>query len=424
MKKVTFLLVLIISSQLKAQRTEDYNVAIFLYDGVELLDFSGPGEVFAVSEGFNVYTVSVDGKEILSQGFVSVTPEFSIDNALTPDIIVFPGGNISASVQDSRVINWAKESAKRNVVQMSVCTGAMILAEAGLLDSLKVTTWYGAIDRLKNLIPNSTVLENTRFIDSGHIITTAGVSAGIDGALHMVSRIKGRDVANSTAKYMEYDKWNPYDGLIDHENDFTSLIESPNHDQNPFLKTVKDFGKPPFYEGEMKNLAIDLMEKQEWTKAANILELITEFYPNSVASYELLRKVYEMQGRFVPISEKEFINLLLEGKIGDALEAFQKAQSEYSGWKMFRESYLNYAGKQYLEKQRIDKAIILFTLNSKVYPNSADVFINLGEAHLKSGELDTAQANFNKALELEPFNESALTAIRKLNKDLNKKENN
>ena len=83
-----------------AQQKQNLNVAIFLYDHVELLDFAGPGEVFASTSGFHVYTVSADGKEIVSQGFVTVKPEFSIDNAPSPDIIVFPGGNASAVQKD------------------------------------------------------------------------------------------------------------------------------------------------------------------------------------------------------------------------------------------------------------------------------------------------------------------------------------
>src|SRR6476469_1027694 len=126
-----------------AQQKQNYNVAIFLYNNVELLDFAGPGEVFASTRGFHVYTVSADGKEILSQGFVTVKPEFSIDNAPSPDIIVFPGGNTSAVQKDKKVLDWVKKSVADGNTAMSVCSGASILAKAGLLEGLNVTTHHG-----------------------------------------------------------------------------------------------------------------------------------------------------------------------------------------------------------------------------------------------------------------------------------------
>jgi tetratricopeptide (TPR) repeat protein len=109
-----------------AQQKQNYNVAIFLYNNVELLDFAGPGEVFASTNGFHVYTVSADGKEILSQGFVTVKPEYSIDNAPTPDVIVFPGGNTSAVQKDKKVLDWVKKSVADGNTAMSVCSGAGI----------------------------------------------------------------------------------------------------------------------------------------------------------------------------------------------------------------------------------------------------------------------------------------------------------
>jgi transcriptional regulator GlxA family with amidase domain len=90
----------------------------------------------------------------------------------------------------------------------------MLLAQAGLLDGKHATTWYGAIGRLREMTPQATVHEQTRFVDNGKIITTAGVSAGIDGALHVVEKLLGKEVAARTAKYMEYDKWHPREGLI------------------------------------------------------------------------------------------------------------------------------------------------------------------------------------------------------------------
>jgi len=200
------------------EKSKIKNVAIFIHDGVEVLDFTGPGEVFASShsdEGaFNVYTVSLSTDPIISQGFIKIIPEYSIDNAPKPDIIVLPGGGIGSVRNNQKLLSWIKNTAPDLEVALSVCTGAFILHEAGLLKGLKATTWHGAIDRLKEAAPETTVLENVRWVDNGKVITTAGISAGIDGALHVVERLFGAETARNTARYMEYDKWEASDGLI------------------------------------------------------------------------------------------------------------------------------------------------------------------------------------------------------------------
>ena len=200
------------------------NVAIFIYDGVELLDFGGPGEVFAASSiknkndkwqsAFNVYTVAASKDQLTSQGFLKIIPDHSIADCPSPDIIVLPGGSTGKSRKNPLVINWIAENAKQNKIIMSVCTGAFLLGDAGLLKGKKATTWYGAIGRFKKKYPETEVLEHVRFVDNGLIITTAGVSAGIDGALHLVKRLLGKEAAVETAKYMEYDKWEDGAGYI------------------------------------------------------------------------------------------------------------------------------------------------------------------------------------------------------------------
>ena len=199
-------------------KQEMLNVAIFLYDGVEILDFSGPGEVFAAarpeSGGFRVYTVAATKDPLVSQGFVHIQPEFSIDDCPKPDIIVLPGGNSGPTVDNDAVIQWVKMVEPDLTAALSVCTGAFILERADLLVGKKATTFHRSIESLREKATETEVLEDTRWVDNGKIITTAGVSAGIDGALHLVQRIYGLDVAQATARYMEYDKWNPDEGVV------------------------------------------------------------------------------------------------------------------------------------------------------------------------------------------------------------------
>lgn len=193
------------------------NVAIVLYDGVELLDFAGPGEVFASTAqfaavrgqpAFKVFTVAASKAPITSQGFLKVTPDYSIEDAPRPDLIVLPGGSSGRLSADPQFLAWLRKSLDGAELSMSVCTGAFILGKAGALDGRTVTTWFGAIDRLRETVPKATVQEGRRFVDQGKIVTTAGVSAGIDGALHVVARLVGRAVADRTARYMEY-HWTP-----------------------------------------------------------------------------------------------------------------------------------------------------------------------------------------------------------------------
>ena len=202
--------------QTQEQRKRSMNekpmtVAFYLQDGVEVLDFAGPMEVFSYS-GFKVFTVSKTKQPIISQGILKVIPEYDITDAPQADILAFFGGNANAATQDEKVINWVKK--QQPDYYFSVCTGAFILGKAGLLDNQTATTFHSSIDALRKEFPKAKVLSDVRFIDNGNVITTAGISAGIDGALHLVSKLKGEDVAKSTAYYMEYDKWVPKEGLI------------------------------------------------------------------------------------------------------------------------------------------------------------------------------------------------------------------
>lgn len=189
------------------------DVAVVVYDGMEILDFAGPAEVFAAA-GLRVYTVSENDTPILSQGFVRIKPEFTIANAPAPDILVIPGGSASRVTGSKPFMSWIRESSDDAEIILTVCTGAFVLAEMKVLDGLEATTWHGQIENFRRAVPRTVVHENTRFVDNGKWVTTAGVSAGIDGSLHVVSKLFGEDAARSTARYMEYDKWVPTAGRI------------------------------------------------------------------------------------------------------------------------------------------------------------------------------------------------------------------
>jgi putative intracellular protease/amidase len=182
------------------------SVVILIFDGMELLDFAGPAEVFK-SAGFDVKTVAVNSEPVACAGLITLTPHYTLANCPDADIIVVPGGSTAVS-RDKRVTDWVAQASGKAKATLSVCTGVFVLARAGLLDGKAATTHHGAIEALRKLHPKITVHADRRIVDNGSLVTAAGVSAGIDGALHLVDRLRGRDEARAAARYMEYN-WQP-----------------------------------------------------------------------------------------------------------------------------------------------------------------------------------------------------------------------
>ncbi|TAL71111.1 MAG: DJ-1/PfpI family protein [Bacteroidetes bacterium] len=209
-----FLLFFIINLNLYSFNTGvKKKVAILIYNGVYLLDFCGPLEIFNdtmlddTSSAFEVYTVSPDENSIKSHTHTLIKPDYTIDNCPQPDILVIPGGNLNLTRDNPEVAKWIVEVEKKSEYVLSVCTGAFILADLGMLNGLEVTTWYGAREKLKKKVPSIKICNDKRFTDNGKIVTTAGVSAGIDGALHLVEKMFGKETALKTAKYIEYENF-------------------------------------------------------------------------------------------------------------------------------------------------------------------------------------------------------------------------
>jgi putative intracellular protease/amidase len=154
-----------------------------------------------------VYTVGELAEPVQSQGFLTVKPQYTIADCPKPDIVVIPGGHTNILLRSPTFMAWIGARAKDTDILFSVCTGAFVLAHAGLLDGLEATTHESSISGLKEF-PRIKVRENRRVVDNGKIVTTAGVSAGIDGALHLVARLCGRETAKQTATFMQY-RWEP-----------------------------------------------------------------------------------------------------------------------------------------------------------------------------------------------------------------------
>lgn len=197
------------------------NVAILLFNEVEVLDFAGPFEVFAVTETagkrpFNVFTVAERGPVYARKG-LSVNPTYLLNDHPPADLILVPGGGgfladgtalgTRREMHNETVLRWIKRHAETAELVLSVCTGARLLAQAGLLQGLAVTTHYSAAEDLQRLAPDAQVQATKRWIDTGQIITSAGISAGIDMSLYVVSRLLGPAVAAATAQEMQYEYW-------------------------------------------------------------------------------------------------------------------------------------------------------------------------------------------------------------------------
>jgi transcriptional regulator GlxA family with amidase domain len=191
--------------------TQQRDIALLIFGDVEVLDFCGPFEVFSVAgrrnnlEPFNVYTVAEKLQPVLARNGLSINPHYTTRNCPQPDILLIPGGfGTRREMNNPALIQWIQERASTAELVLSVCTGALLLAKAGLLDGLKATTHFGALELLREIAPQTTVLRDKRFIDNGKIIVSAGVSAGIDMSLYVVAKLLGEPLAREAARYMEY----------------------------------------------------------------------------------------------------------------------------------------------------------------------------------------------------------------------------
>jgi transcriptional regulator GlxA family with amidase domain len=183
------------------------DVAIIVFEGVELLDFTGPYEVFHGASGyFRVSTVARSTDMISSNAGLQFKPSASFDNCPAPDIIVIPGGHVRALTDDDKAMVFLRKSMPQAEVVMSVCNGAMVLAELEVLDGLTVTTHHGNFDNLRRRAPKATVVEDRKWVDNGKIIAAAGVSSGIDATLHLIERLHGAEMAQGVERYIEYSR--------------------------------------------------------------------------------------------------------------------------------------------------------------------------------------------------------------------------
>ena len=194
------------------------NVGIFIFDEVEVLDFAGPFEVFSRtrllkgaesrrsndSAPFNPFTVSIDKKSLTATGGLKIIADYTFNNFPKIDILIVPGGyGTRTLLNNESLLKWIKAVSSKANITASVCTGSLLLAKAGLLEGKRATTHWGAIEALKSISKDIQVITERRVVND-EIITSAGVSSGIDMAFMIVENLYGEEVSSDTAKYIEF----------------------------------------------------------------------------------------------------------------------------------------------------------------------------------------------------------------------------
>lgn len=195
--------------------TKTRTVGILIFDEVEVLDFCGPFEVFAVTGrqvsagAFDAFTIGKTRDAITARNGLSVNPKYALADAPAIDLLLIPGGyGTRPLMHDLSLLEWIGQRAATAELVLSVCTGALLLAKAGLLAGLSATTHHAALDLLCEVAPGTNVRRDVRLVDNGRVITSAGVAAGIDMSFHVVARLLGNEVAQAAAEYIEY-PWRP-----------------------------------------------------------------------------------------------------------------------------------------------------------------------------------------------------------------------
>lgn len=192
------------------------HIGIYLFDQVEVLDFAGPYEVFTTAARvhgrsqpgaplFEVCTISANCAPLRARAGLLLQPDCSCSDHPPLDVLIIPGGVVEAEMARPELSAWIAAQARQVRILASVCTGAFLLAQAGVLQGRAVTTHWEDIADLRARFPGLEVRENLRWVDQGEVVSSAGISAGIDMSLHLVERLAGRALAEATARQMEFD---------------------------------------------------------------------------------------------------------------------------------------------------------------------------------------------------------------------------
>lgn len=334
-------------------------VAVLVFPGVELLDFSGPGEVFAAARQadntrlFDVYTVGISKTAIKSTQFLSITPQYDPSDAPAPEILVIPGGGVESAMNNAPLCAWIERCAKEECLLFSVCNGATILGKLGFLDRLDVATHHDNFAILQLLAPTIVPRPDRKFVDNGKVITAAGISSGIDAALYLVSRIHGAETARATATYIEYDHWSGFD---------TDGRHQPSADERGVV-----------------SLPGRIHETQSWQLLKLIACLRSEGTEKALAQYP------------------DWVH---------AAAGIDRQMLSQDGLRMSADWLLKHG-----RERQIALAILEFCVAA--FPQSVAAHLDLGKALLETGDKAQAKVALEKALALDPENKAVLRFLER-----------
>jgi transcriptional regulator GlxA family with amidase domain len=202
------------------------SVGIFIFDEVEVLDFAGPYEVFTTASRvfrridasrpvpFKIFTIARNENSVRTRPGLIVQADYTISNHPAIDLLIVPGGIVTAEIATSTVPEWIASLSQRTKLIASVCTGAFLLAKAGLLDGKSATTHWEDIADMQAMFPSVKVMEGSRWVDEGTVVTSAGISAGIDMSLYLVERFAGRELSLRTARQMDYHRHEDSEAML------------------------------------------------------------------------------------------------------------------------------------------------------------------------------------------------------------------
>ena len=192
-------------------------ISILAFDGMEALDFAGPFEVFTTAARMHqrlhpgsvpwsvVRCVAMTNGPVTARAGLRVLPDASFDEAMGDvGLLLIPGGVVEEAMQSEATLRWIRQSATKACITASVCTGAFLLAASGVIRHERVTTHWEDVADLRQQFPALQVQTGVRWVDEGRVVTSAGISAGIDMSLHLVARLGGEELAVRTARQMDF----------------------------------------------------------------------------------------------------------------------------------------------------------------------------------------------------------------------------
>ena len=285
----------------RAGREPVRRIAFLLFSGVEILDLTGPLEVFSAAGAedgrFELYMVAETPEPVSTQGGLRLVPTHTLETCPPPDVLVVPGGR--TPLDRPRVIEWLAEASSNAEVTLSVCTGAFLLSRAGLLENLPATTHRSSVESLSLAVPSADVRDDRRFVDAGRIVTSAGVAAGMDGALHVVERLLGPSVAERVAASMQY-RWDrggaetpPEDGPT---AVYSLLRTAQTEGPEAALAMWRALESPPTEQAVNHHAYLVLMRAADPRTALPIFELNAARFPRSANALDSLGEALERVG--------------------------------------------------------------------------------------------------------------------------------